>query len=79
MALRCIAKDPESKTGASPTVWVDEATGDVLLQGWMVDEAVLEECRGTGPIPDSEFVVRLPARLAGALREAADVAERAAG
>lgn len=79
MALRFIAKDPESKTGASPTVWVDEATGDVLLQGWTVDEAVQEECRKTGPIPDSECLVRLPARLAGALREAADAAERAGG
>lgn len=41
VALRFIAKDPESKTGASPTVWVDDETGEVVVQGWLPGEALL--------------------------------------
>ncbi|MFD7449447.1 hypothetical protein [Kitasatospora sp. NPDC059827] len=76
MSLRFIAKDPNSPDGDSPTVWVDEATSDLVIQGWKIDEDTEIECLTTGSIPDHEAVVRVPARMVRALREACDVAER---
>ncbi|MGW3326264.1 hypothetical protein [Streptomyces virginiae] len=76
MALRFIGIDPDSDTGQCPTVWVDEATADVVIQGWKADEALLAECLETGSIPDTEGVVRIPVRMVAMLREACDDAER---
>ncbi|GAA2832075.1 hypothetical protein GCM10010441_65850 [Kitasatospora paracochleata] len=76
MSLRFIAKDPNSPDGDSPTIWVDEETSDLVIQGWKIDRATEDECRAVGNIPDHETVVRVPARLARAMREACDVAER---
>ncbi|GAA1162289.1 hypothetical protein F4556_005018 [Kitasatospora gansuensis] len=78
MRLRFIAKDPNSPDGDSPTVWVDEDTSDLVIQGWNADAGTVEECLRTGRIPDHEGVVRVPARMVRALREACDVAERGA-
>lgn len=37
MALRFIGKDPGSpKNNGSPTVWLDEADGSVVVQGWKI-------------------------------------------
>ncbi|MGW4690962.1 hypothetical protein ACWEO1_01080 [Kitasatospora cineracea] len=76
MSLQFIGKDPNSPDGDSPTIWVDEETKDLVIQGWKADEETEAECRQTGRIPDHEAVVRVPARLAQAIREALDVAER---
>jgi hypothetical protein len=78
MALRFIAKDPDSPDGDSPTVWIDEETNDFVIQGWKIDGSTEAECLATGNIPQHEAVVRVPARLARALREACDAAERGA-
>ncbi|MEU4116338.1 hypothetical protein AB0F71_17795 [Kitasatospora sp. NPDC028055] len=76
MSLRFIAKDPNSPDGDSPTVWVDEETSDVVIQGFKLSKDTLAECLTTGSIPDHELAVRFPARMVSALREACDVAER---
>ncbi|MFJ4680316.1 hypothetical protein [Kitasatospora sp. NPDC088783] len=47
-----------------------------MIQGWKADPETEAECRATGRIPNHEAVVRVPARLAQAIREALDVAER---
>jgi hypothetical protein len=78
MALKFIAKDPETNGANCPTVWVDQETQEVVIQGWKANDAMMTECLTSGPIPDSEAVIRLPARMAAALREACDVAERSA-
>ncbi len=71
MALRYIGKDPDSHVGDSPTIWVDEDDGSLVLQGWKItDEATLAEITAKGPIPGHETVLRLPARMAPFLREA---------
>jgi hypothetical protein len=75
VSLRFIAKDPNSPDGDSPTVWVDEATSDLVIQGWKIDAGTEAECLTVGNIPDHEAVVRVPVRMAQALREAFDVAE----
>jgi hypothetical protein len=76
MSLRFIGKDPNSPDGDSPTVWVDDETKDLVVQGWKIDRETEEQCLADGNIPENEAVVRIPARLARVLREALDVAER---
>lgn len=75
MALTFIAKDPNTNGDNCPTVWVDREAGEFVIQGWKADETVTAQCLADGPIPDSETVLRLPVRMAAALREAIDVAE----
>ncbi|MEW1700973.1 hypothetical protein ACIQCR_15355 [Streptomyces sp. NPDC093249] len=76
MALRFWGKDPDSDTGQCPSVWVDEATGDLVVQGWKATEVEQDECRRAGEIPDTEAVVRIPATMTKILREACDDADR---
>lgn len=75
MTLRFIAKDPNTNGDNCPTVWVDAETSDLVIQGWRVDEETERECLETGGIPETETVVRLPARMVAAIREACDVAD----
>jgi hypothetical protein len=57
---------------------VDEDTKDLVIQGWKADDTTERECLETGSIPDTEAVVRLPARMMAAIREACDVADGSA-
>jgi hypothetical protein len=67
MALRFLGIDPNTDVDNCPTVWLDEATGDYVLQGWRISEpATLAEI---GPIPDNETVIRFPRRMAQFLLE----------
>jgi hypothetical protein len=75
VTLRFIAKDPTTNGDNCPTVWVDESKQEFVIQGWKADQATEAECLATGPIPGTEAVVRLPVRMAAALREACDAAE----
>ncbi|WP_129843971.1 hypothetical protein [Streptomyces sp. RFCAC02] len=77
MALRFIGIDPHTDGDECPTAWVDDETADIVVQGWKADDATTAECLETGKIPDSEAVVRVPARMAPVLREACDAAEAA--
>lgn len=76
MALRFIAKDDKSGATGSPSVFVDEETSDLVLQGWKADERTVADVLNVGPIPAHEAVIGIPARMVRALREACDVAER---
>ena len=75
MALRFIAKDPNTNGDQCPTVWVDEDTDEIVIQGWKAGEALTAQCLESGSIPGSEAVVRLPARMTAVIREACDVAD----
>ena len=75
MALRFIGIDPSTGKDESPTVWIDEERREVVLQGWTVDEATLVHCRETGGIPDTEAVIRMPARMTSILRKACDAVD----
>ena len=71
MALEFIGNDPESDTNNCPAVFIDEVTGDFLLQGWTVtDPDTLAEVARRSPIADNESVVRLPARMRAIIEEA---------
>ncbi|MFF5567255.1 hypothetical protein ACFY7Z_21940 [Streptomyces sp. NPDC012623] len=77
MALQFIAKDPDTDEKNCPTVWIDVEVEEMLFQGLKPDEARMVECLRTGPVPDSEAIVRLPLRMVTAIRKACDEAERA--
>ncbi|MEU4210232.1 hypothetical protein AB0F13_09590 [Streptomyces sp. NPDC026206] len=77
MTLRFIGIDPNTGDGECPTVWFDEDEQEFVFQGWKADEALQSRCLATGPIPPTETVVRLPARMGPMIRRACDVAERA--
>ncbi|WP_067793366.1 hypothetical protein [Actinomadura formosensis] len=71
MALVFIGIDPDTNGGNCPSVWVDEATGDLVFQGWEVtDHATLAEVAARSPVAENEKVVRLPARMKMIIQEA---------
>jgi hypothetical protein len=78
MALLLFGKDPNTNGDDCPTVFVDEATADLVIQGWRADEATGAECLKVGHIPDSEAVIRIPARMVPQIRKACDAAEERA-
>ncbi|MGK5640678.1 hypothetical protein ACSNOK_20535 [Streptomyces sp. URMC 126] len=57
---------------------MDEESRELVFQGRKADEKTQDECSKSGPIPDYEAIVRLPFSIVAAIREACDVAERAA-
>lgn len=68
MALRFLGINPDSPTDESPTVWIHEETGDLLIQSYKATEAEVLECKDAGSapghstdVPDHETIIRLPA------------------
>ncbi|KIF79033.1 hypothetical protein QR77_21255 [Streptomyces sp. 150FB] len=72
MALRFIGIDPNTDEKNCPRVWVDEETQEFVTQGWKASEDLQTKVRKTGPLPDHEAVVRIPARMVNIMREACD-------
>jgi hypothetical protein len=71
MALRFIGIDPETAGNNCPAVFIDQETGDFLLQGWTVtDPDTLAAIATHSRIADNESVVRLPARMRAIIQEA---------
>ena len=75
MTLRFIGIDPDTDEKNCPRVWVDEEANEFVVQGWKATSQLEDEVRSTGPLPDHEAVVRIPARMAHLLREACDAIE----
>ncbi|MFB8089034.1 hypothetical protein [Streptomyces sp. NPDC055992] len=69
-------KDPNTNGDNCPTVWVDELSADLVMQGWKADQDTESECLTVGSIPDSEAVIRMPARMVPLIRKACDEAEQ---
>ncbi|MET7457876.1 hypothetical protein ABZT03_39720 [Streptomyces sp. NPDC005574] len=85
MTLRFVGIDPNTGGGGSPTVWVEEESADLVLQGEEAEELLKAQVSGTEwvaghqvGIPPHETVIRIPARMVPILREACDVAEQRA-
>ncbi|MEU1409687.1 hypothetical protein ABZ471_47125 [Streptomyces sp. NPDC005728] len=78
MTLRFFGKDPNTNGDHCPTVWLDEDRQEFVFQGWKADEALQVQCLETGPIPETEAVIRLPARMVQQIREALDAADGSA-
>ncbi|QKW24537.1 hypothetical protein HUT16_28635 [Kitasatospora sp. NA04385] len=85
MTVRFVGIDPNTGTANSPTVWVDDDNGDIVLQGYTANEELITQVLAAGHgadhdnvIPAHETVIHIPARMAPLLRKACDDAERAA-
>jgi hypothetical protein len=73
MGLRFVGIDPDTGGDHCPAVFVDEETGDFLLQGWTItDHGTLADVARRSPIADNESVVRLPVRMRAIIQEAID-------
>jgi hypothetical protein len=71
MLLRFVGIDPDTGGDHCPAVFVDDETGDFVLQGWAVcDPAVLADVARFSPLADNESVIRLPARMRKIILEA---------
>ncbi|MER6519049.1 hypothetical protein ACFWHQ_20160 [Streptomyces sp. NPDC060334] len=78
MSLLFFGKDPDTDEDHCPTVWVDRENADLVFQGWKADDVTEKKCLEVGPIPDTEAVIRIPARMVAQIRKACDAAERSA-
>ncbi|TFV31985.1 hypothetical protein E4K10_13060 [Streptomyces sp. T1317-0309] len=82
MSLRYVGIDPNTKTGDSPTVWVDQEKKELVFQGWRPGPELEAECAAfevpghAVGIPADEAVIRIPARMVHMIREACDVLEQ---
>ena len=80
MSFTFLAQVPNTPSGQSPTVWRDESTGDLIVQGYHAtqEDHVQADLTGSTPghhhgvdtIPDHEAIVRLPASILPALAAA---------
>jgi hypothetical protein len=55
-----LGQDPDSKVNNSPTVYLDDVTGNYLLQGWRVTDV---ERLAQLDIPAHETVIEFPRRM----------------
>lgn len=78
MSLLFFGKDPDTDDEHCPSVWVDDSRAELLFQGWNTDEATQARCLEYGSVPDTETIIRVPARMVPQIRKACDAAERAA-
>ncbi|MFC9537063.1 hypothetical protein ACFT38_42440 [Streptomyces sp. NPDC056975] len=76
MALRFIGIDPNTDEKNCPRVWVDDEKDEFVIQGWKASRELEDKVKETGPLPDYEAVVRIPARMVQIMREACDAVER---
>lgn len=69
MGLRFLGVDPESPVDESPTFWLDETNGDLIIQSHEADEETHVECAAnpapnhTPGLPAGERLIRVPARM----------------
>ncbi|MGW3152385.1 hypothetical protein ACWDG1_49085 [Streptomyces sp. NPDC001177] len=67
MRLKFLGIIPNTPNDESPTIWLDEETGDLLIQSYKATEAEVKACQEIGSIPghwtnipEHETVIRLP-------------------
>ena len=79
MTYRYIGKWAASPHGDSPTVWQDDETGEYVMQGYRVDEALVRDellpAAGKTSVPEGETLIRFPADMAEFFRKGDDGAD----
>ncbi|GAU64850.1 hypothetical protein SSP35_01_01860 [Streptomyces sp. NBRC 110611] len=60
MTLHKLGKDPESPSGGSPTIYLDDAKDTYLVQGWKIEDA---DRLTQLDLPAHETVVEIPRRM----------------
>ncbi|MCX4908478.1 hypothetical protein [Streptomyces sp. NBC_00878] len=68
MAMKFLDIIPNTPVDESPTIWLHEETGDLLIQSYKATDEEVRECQEIGSIPghstdvpDHEAIIRLPA------------------
>jgi hypothetical protein len=66
--LKFLGIIPNTPVDESPTIWLDEDTGDLLIQSYRATEEEVKACQEIGSVPghstavpDQETIIRLPA------------------
>ncbi|MEU8762247.1 hypothetical protein [Streptomyces sp. NPDC048659] len=81
MAVEFVGIDPNTDRDHCPTVWADTDAQEILLQGWKPSQETQADCEASSPangtVPETEAIVRIPARMIPLIREACDAVERA--
>lgn len=71
MALRFLCIDPTTANDNCPSMFVDDETGDLIIQGWTeTDPKVLMQAAKVSSLAENETIVRLPARMREVILEA---------
>ncbi|OKI01994.1 hypothetical protein A6A06_12840 [Streptomyces sp. CB02923] len=67
MRLRFLGIIPNTPDTDSPTIWLDEESGDLLIQSYRATEAEVKACQEIGSIPghstdvpEHEVIIRFP-------------------
>lgn len=67
MRLRFLGIIPDTGKDDSPTIWLDEDSGDLLIQSYRATEEEVKACQKIGSIPGHgtdvpahEAIIRLP-------------------
>lgn len=70
MALKFLGIWPNTPDDGSPTIWLDDTTGDLIIQSWKADNETIRQAQEVGSIPghstdvpDHEAMIRLPANM----------------
>lgn len=70
MALKFLGIISNTPVDESPTIWLDDSTGDLIIQSYKADEETVRQAREVGSvpghstvIPPHETVIRLPAEM----------------
>lgn len=70
MGLKFLGIISNTPVNDSPTIWLDEQTGDLVIQSYRADEETIREAQQVGSIPGHateipphEAMIRLPAEM----------------
>jgi hypothetical protein len=70
MALQFLGIISNTPVDESPTIWLDDTTGDLIIQSYKADEATIRQAQEVGSIPGHstvipphETMIRLPAEM----------------
>lgn len=70
MALTFLGIWPNTPDDGSPTIWLDDTTGDLIIQSWKAEADTIREAQEVGSVPGHstdvpahEAVIRLPANM----------------
>ncbi|TGN73964.1 hypothetical protein E5083_24630 [Streptomyces bauhiniae] len=70
MTLKFLGISSNTPTDESPTIWLHEESGDLLIQSYKATEKEVEDCQAVGSVPghstdvpDHETIIRLPAEM----------------
>ncbi|MFI5618949.1 hypothetical protein [Streptomyces sp. NPDC051567] len=70
MAYKFLGIIPDTGKDDSPTMWLHEETGDLLIQSYKATKEEVKECQEVGSVPghstdvpDHETIIRLPAAM----------------